>query len=391
MPTPNKLAALIATALAASCVTARSDASDMFSVSGYGTLGVVHSSEADADFAPVLGTPSGAGRTDRTSASPDTRVGLQVDARFSDKFSGTAQFVSELDEHNSYEPELVAANVKYQFTPAFSVTAGRFVAPFYMLSDFQRVGYAYTWVRPPAEVYNTAFNLDGASATYRFTVGSVALSAQAFYGHTETAGVIVDGMGGVTVQADFGASTIRAAHIRGSATVANEQLSQALALYRPAFGDLADQYEIRGDDVRFTALGYSYDPGSWFLKSEVTRVTGEPNLLGKTTRLFVGAGARFDKFTPYATFAKVKMDSALTLGAGDPIGIINGALAGTNVGRKSYTLGARWDFRTNMDLKLEFTHSKNDSGSNGDLRNTGPGFVPGRAYNLVSVSYDFVF
>ena len=386
---PNTLA--VAIAIAASCATAPGHASDIFSVSGYGTLGVVRSSEANADFVPTLGAPTGAGRTDRTSASPDTRVGLQVDARFSDKFSGTAQFVSELDEHNSYEPELVAANLKYQFTPAFSATLGRFVAPFYMLSDFQRVGYAYTWVRPPAEVYNTAFNLDGASATYRFNVGTVALSAQLFYGHTETETVTVNGMGGINVQADFGASTVRAAHIRGSADVPNPQLSALLDLYRPAYAALADQYEIKGDDVQFSALGYSYDPGTWFVKSEITRVTGERNVLGKTTRMFVGGGVRVDKFTPYANFAKVEMDSALTLGAADPIGVINGALAGTNVARKSYTLGTRWDFHPNMDLKFEFTHTKNDEGSSGDLRNAGPAFVPGRSFNLVSVSYDFVF
>ncbi len=178
--------------------------SSIFSVSGYGTLGVAHSSEDKADFIPLAGPTEGVGYSHSTTLETDTRAGLQINAKFNDKFSAVTQFVSELDENNSYEPRLVIANAKYQFTPAFNVAVGRFVAPFYMLTDFQRIGYAYPWVRPPADVYDLAFSADGAIGTYKFNAGSVAFTTQLFYSQASNKTFTVDGMLGLTAQAEVG-------------------------------------------------------------------------------------------------------------------------------------------------------------------------------------------
>ena len=56
-----------------------------------------------------------------------------------------------------------------------------------------------------------------------------------------------------------------------------------------------------------------------------------------------------------------------------------------------YPLGARWDVRESVALKLEASHVESDTGSNGGLTNLQPGFRPGGSYNLVSASVDFVF
>jgi hypothetical protein len=55
----------------------------MFSFCGFGTLGVVHSSERDADFvAEATSHPSGAGFSRSWSADVDSRLGAQVTANF---------------------------------------------------------------------------------------------------------------------------------------------------------------------------------------------------------------------------------------------------------------------------------------------------------------------
>ncbi len=157
------------------------------------------------------------------------------------------------------------------------------------------------------------------------------------------------------------------------------------------FNALADQWAVQGDSTSFTGLGYMYDPGKWFFRTEATRITGERDLLEKTTRMYASAGIRLGAFTPYATLAKVNNDSPLSIGTADPIGIINGVLAAQNASSRSVTLGNRWDFRSNFDFKVEVTHNQNSAGAVGALTNLQPGFVPGKSYDLVSASIDFVF
>lgn len=59
----------------------------MFSFSGFGTLGVVHSTEDQADFTPDIQTNEGVGASHSTSARPDSRIAGQVNANFTDKFT----------------------------------------------------------------------------------------------------------------------------------------------------------------------------------------------------------------------------------------------------------------------------------------------------------------
>jgi hypothetical protein len=58
----------------------------MFSFSGFGTLGAVHSSEDHADFTSVL-KPNGAGYTHRWSTDVDSRIAGQINARFTSQLS----------------------------------------------------------------------------------------------------------------------------------------------------------------------------------------------------------------------------------------------------------------------------------------------------------------
>src|SRR5690606_27859541 len=154
--TPLPLALLLAVPFAA----VAQDSESMFSFSGFGTVGVVHNSEDHADFATDFG-PDGAGYSDSWSANPDSRLGFQVDAQFSERFSAVVQALSEYDYNGSHSPRVTLAHVKYAFTPALSLRLGRIASPTFMLSDYRKVGYAMPWLRPPVEVYNNYIEIDG--------------------------------------------------------------------------------------------------------------------------------------------------------------------------------------------------------------------------------------
>ena len=92
----------------------------MFLFSGFGTLGVVHSSEDLADFTASIFKPNGAGYTRSWSPSVDSLIGGQVIANFSPKLSAMVQAISEQNYDNTYTPRIEWANLKYQLTPEAS-------------------------------------------------------------------------------------------------------------------------------------------------------------------------------------------------------------------------------------------------------------------------------
>ena len=385
--TSLSLALLLALPLSA----AAQDADSMFSFSGFGTVGVVHNSEDQADFATDF-QPDGAGYSDSWSANPDSRLGLQVDARFSENFSAVVQVVSQYDHEGSYEPDLTLAHVRYAFTPALSLRLGRLAPPTFMLSDYRKVGYAMPWLRPPVEVYNTSLAIDGAELAYKFNVGSTAMTLQLLGGDTHAGTITLEDTVGLVGRAEFGSSTIFAGYNRTSLSLrADPAVESLLALYAPVAPQLASRFRFADNDVTFSSLGYAYDPGTWFARGEVTRLGTDDGMVAATTNMYASAGWRVGAWTPYVTLGKVRIDSDTSVGAADPIGVVNAILAGHNENRRSLTVGTRWDFRENFAFKLEASHVDAGAGSNGGLTNLQPGFQRGGSYNLLSAAVDFVF
>jgi hypothetical protein len=91
-------------------------------------------------------------------------------------------------------------------------------------------------------------------------------------------------------------------------------------------------------------------------------------------------------------------DPGITLAGLPPAlaGFASGLNAGLNAllqgipAQRTVSLGARWDFAKNLDLKAQFDHTRISAGSNGELINIQPGFRPGGTVNLFSATVDFV-
>src|SRR5450631_3077804 len=86
-PLELKTIVLVAMLWAPICVHAAAEdpGPSMFSFSGFGTLGVVHSSEDHADFTTSHFKPTGAGYTHSWSGDVDSVIGGQVIAHFTPK------------------------------------------------------------------------------------------------------------------------------------------------------------------------------------------------------------------------------------------------------------------------------------------------------------------
>jgi hypothetical protein len=406
------LSALIALPLHGAEVLATDPAprASIFSLSGFGTLGAVHSSESEADFVSSIFSPNGAGYTRSWSPDVDSRIGAQATAVVS-QFSAVVQVIAEQNFDGVFRPHVEWANVKYQITPDFNVRLGRTGLPSFLYSDTRKIGYANPWVRPPVEAYSLVpiDTSDGVDASYKFDFGGFLNTLVAAYGN-QTAGtpsgrdnearrllVIADTL-------EHGAATVHLAYQQTYLTVdALRPLFEAFRQFGPQGIALADKYGVDNRLIRFIGLGAMYDPGAWFVVGE-WGVTDYESVLGKNTAWYVSGGVRLAKFTPYLTYGAVQADGntsdpGLTVAAlppnmaGSALGL-NAALNSilqSSPDQRTFSVGMRWDFFKNLDFKVQADHSRLGADSPGTLINLQPGFRPGGTVNLFSAVVDFVF
>jgi hypothetical protein len=407
---------IITLAIGSLCLATSASADDLekpiFSVAGFGTLGLTHSTEDQADFTSSYLQPNGAGYTSSWSASVDSRFGLQVTGNFTPKFSGVVQLITQQRYNDSYVPTVEWANLKYQFTPDLSVRVGRIALPTFLASDYRTVGYAIPWLRTPGEVYDLIpiTNSDGIDLRYRMHNGDFKDTVQASLGKTsidapaETQAV-ARAIRGITNTVEYGATTLRFSYLEGNLNLTQGQIQTLFDVYDlfgPAGMALSNKYTGLGKQISYLGLGFNYDPGNWFLMGEAGQ-TRSHSYLGQKTAAYLSAGYRMDKFTPYLILAEVnasgRSDPGLSTTGLPPsevaeVGELNAALnilLGRIAVQKSVALGVRWDLLKNAALKVQFDAIQLGNGSPGDLGNVQPGFVSGGRVNVTSVVLDFVF
>ncbi|GLH73559.1 hypothetical protein GETHLI_20610 [Geothrix limicola] len=378
---------------------------DFLKFSGFGTLGGAHSSEKNADFTSTAVQPDGTGFSRVTSYSIDKKVGLQANAHIAEWLSAVVQGVSEYRYDGTFNPYINMAFLKAQVLPELSIRAGRMPFNAYLISDYQKVGYTYTWVRPPVEVYqfNPIFNYDGADITWQKTLGGVAFTVQAFAGSNNVKlvqrGAVTDldakELVGAWMSANHGNSLYRIYYLQGKLTANNPALNVVFNQIRngipplglPGNPALASQLELQDDRVTYMSVGYQYDPGNWFITAEAARNGGDENAVIHATAAYITGGYRLCDWTPYLTVAQRKNDSPTT----NPNPIANALLSGGNRADQSFSVGLRWDFMKNMDLKIQYDQFKNDTNAYGALSNNQPAFQKGQSYSVITANLDFVF
>jgi hypothetical protein len=393
------------------CAQDRDGNGSHWNLSGFGTIGAVHSSERNADYTSNVLKASGAGVTRPWSADVDSRLGVQLDLSLDRRWSAVLQVVSEQGVDNSYRPRVEWANVKYQATPELALRFGRIAVPIYLAADYRKVGYIYPWVRPPAEVYAAMpfTSSDGVDATFRWNAGPVRNSSQLFYGHNEIAlaaplRAYVRSIVGLSNTAEWGALSVRANLVSSEVTTDVPLLFDAFEAAGPAGAAIARRYEIDHAHAMVASIGLNYDPGRWFLTLEASRSRTGSLLLGAARSAYASAGVRLGAFTPYLSVAHVR-NTDPTHEAGLPTdglapapaamatalnGTLNQLLT-TIPQQSSQAFGLRWDLAANAALKLQYERVTPRHGSQGTLINPTPAYRSGHTAHVTSVALDFVY
>jgi hypothetical protein len=382
-----------------------------YRLSGFGTLGEVHSNSDEADFTSSFYAPNGAGYTHDWSPSVDSLAGLQFNGQFLPKLSGVVQLLVEQQYDNHWWPSIEWANLQYEVTPALSIRAGRIVLPTFMDAETRDVGYATAWVRPPPELYQmvpTTHN-DGVDLSYRMNLGDVTNTLQGMFGWNvehSPGGLAGDAhsndLWGISDNAEYAHLTLHLAYeaLRMSLS-GTDAIFAPLRQFSVQGNYIANLYDADAKPYIVKTIGLDYDPGHWFVMGEWAQVrTGF--FQGINSAWYATAGYRASQLTPYASFATRKADTPAGVGlslAGLSAGQaaqaegLNALLAGLLAPRNQQTvsIGLRWDCYQNLDLKLQYDAVRLAAHSSGLLINLLPGFRPGSTYDLISADLDYLF
>lgn len=361
-----------AVAVAVACAASLAQAQDL-SIHGFGTAGLVHSDNDQADFAANLNQPGGPGRSRSWDFTPDSKAGLQLSTRLDARWSAVLQVTSRKLAGNDFNPRVEWANVQYALTPDLSLRAGRIALSTLMHSDARLVGFAQAPIRVPLETYNIVppTNSDGIDATWVAPVGAASNTLQASYGRTDV---------GLAVSVPEGAA-VSVAKARKIVNVANALEIGALTLRASYFqSDIHTLGAVFG--YRMKALGALYDAGRWFAQGELVR--SHSSGLTKTTGAWYGLGGlRIAAVTPYLGYAQIRPLDRLQAGIGTQ--------------QRTRSAGVRWDARPGLAVKVQYDRinapgALATGGSPSYLVNQTTGsFLNGGETNLASVAVDFVF
>ena len=241
--------------------------------------------------------------------SRESNIGIQFSTDISSKMDMTVVMSARGGPDQKYNFETEWAYANYKVNDDVSLRIGKVKGPFYMVSDYKDVGYAYPWVSPPEEVYSTnpIRSVNGLDLVYQKTVNDVTYLGELYYGSgTSSAYALPTSLSFTTLTATTKIDFTTHKMMGFNASVAYEGISFRAGYFKtlvdvPAFGLVDEVGEFGG-------VGLTIDKYNIVIYSEyIVRDTGA-NLMAAfpdATAYYVTAGYRIGDFLPYVTYASI--------------------------------------------------------------------------------------
>jgi hypothetical protein len=359
---------------------------------------MVRTDEDHAQFIRDLSQPSGAGTQWATKV--DSLLGIQANVQFDPSTEGVVQAVTRYHADGSYSPELTWAFLRHDFSPGFSLRAGRLGTEFYMLGDSRLVGYSNISVRPSPDFYGSlVFSyIDGADVSATLPVASGLLKGKLFAGQSPekasyAPGILWDLEGsnlvGGYLDYSRGAWQVRMSHaqVRFEHEAPVDILLHDLGIHLgQPYLSLRPEMSIAGKGASFNSIGLVYDQGPLNVQFMLNKITHDNLVYLDSNAGYLLAAYRLGATTPYFGVSRTLTDAVPT--GLDPVTKFLVAHSYTN--QHTYTLGSRWDFQKNLALKAQVDWIRGQPASVFLLKETESGGWDGNM-TVFSVSLDFVF
>lgn len=349
-----------------------------WSLSGFGSLGAVTTDSSQAHFHRDGQAARQSGP--RVDLEADSNAGLQLDLRPLPGLHGMLQAVALRRLQQHADASVTWAALDWQGPASTVWRIGRTVLPLFADSDFRHVGYASTWLRPPAEVYGLALinTLQGVDLQWQGEGVLEALRVTALGG---------DG------QLDLSSNSHPVRQLRGLALAWAPAAGLSLGASR-----VQGHVQLPGENpdlYRFSSLKAQWLHPRGLLKAEyvVRNSSTHPELVG-ARGWYTMAGLRQGPWTFYALTASGQGDSNSA-----------GALTGS---QRTRSIGLRWDLKEGWALKLQadrisvrgappisFDQADAPPGASQPGSNVGPpggtAGLPDRPVTVLGAALSFVF
>ena len=294
------------------------------------------------------------------SFSPDTSIGVQLNAVLNNKFDFVIQAIS--NGASDYDVDLDWAYIKYQLSSDVSLQAGRKRLPLYFYSDFFDVGYAYYWIRPPTDNYTWQIsNYNGLSLQYQPYLGDWDVLLNLYAGREDSKnndllgllyGVPVDetwkNMVGIVVELSKNWVELRATYMEG-------QLDRVI-------NHIVTDQDVKQD---FSGVSVNFYPHNLIILSEFNQYNTPSSDIHVDTNM-LSLGYQLGDFTPHITRSTFKQK-------------VNAA--GGDENHETSSIGVRWDVDKSTALKVQYDKVK-DNGVAIPIRGDS---------EVISVGIDIVF
>jgi hypothetical protein len=275
----------------------------------------------------------------RVSLAPESLAGLQLKYAFSDAVSGTVQVVARASGHLT--PDIDWAYLTLDLSPTTTVQVGRRRLPLYAFSDSVDVGYSLPWVRVPQDVYGWEIGLyNGANLSERAMLGSWSLIGNVFAGQESTRDNREESRIFEGAPVDEAWKHIVGAYLDVSNEIVGVRLVYMQnSIDRTVRAPGQAPRSSLGTRQRVMGVAASIDAGALLVRAEANRFR-HPAEDYSATSWSASIGYKVGKLTPLAGYSHYAEKRTEKYTAAQ----IN----------NTRFLALRWDFRKDMDLKLQF-------------------------------------
>lgn len=304
---------------------------------------------------------------------PDSRLGLQGTAAFSERYSLTTQ-VEARGSDNALDMEWLYGDIKLNNN--LTLQAGRKRLPLFYYSESQDVGLSYPWVHLPPQVYGWEIvNYNGANLLYKDQWGDWS-SNMNFFGGSENSKdspywKIYNGKNSRTeshwtsiagTYFSLGNDWFEGRLLYIQSKIQNTTIVPVLAIGPQT------QQKIYG-------ASFNIDHAQWVVRSEFLYINRKESYGGDHAQL-LGLGYRFGKWLPMVAHANYRQSVTLDQTQAEA--------------HTTDSLSLRYDLTTSSDIKLQFDHWKNHAQPQFFTANPYTATPVGQV-NLLTASYDMVF
>ena len=301
-------------------------------------------SKSDQEY-PFNGDLDEAGIDDKGSLK-GTRVGLNVNARITNKVSLASQFYASREEEN-FNSHIDWSFISYTATENLTVRAGRIKSPIGLVNEYRDVGVAYPWIAAPQFFYGEEKNgslatteaYNGFSLLFENSQDDWTFAADLFAGEIPGENWGMRELTGLNVSADWD-DTILIQAGTASGTIGDE--NDFFSGGAPA---------VSADDEKYTTttFGVKVDWNNIIAFAEMATVDMADFEQGNAETMYMTLGYQVDDWLPYATYQTLEKNPDEFNGAETHEQTIT-------------SLGVKYDLDRNTALKFEYSVISTDSG-----------------------------